>query len=301
MSEEEKYSDSNSDPVDNNTATQENTTQEPPVQDEDRHGESTDDSSANMSTSQNNETLDKETLIQKREEGKLQQVQKELNEVRQRFQKVTEWAAGDPDRFKEALINTSGYSEEQALQEVQRLQQQGYWQGEQEKNQISQQAPTQQISPDEIIRAAETRVEERLAVKEFFSQVPELAPEVVNKLSEEERQQKIALVDKIDSLSTFLATRDNLTKNEALMKAYKIESGKTDDDIEAARENGRIEGLAQANSNNANISIGSPVAQSKTKSSVRLSPSEAEIANQLGMTPEEYKSLESSSVSSVDN
>jgi len=254
---------------------------------------------SNSAPVEENGTPDK-SEAERREEGKLQQTQRELEELRQqqtqvaqRNQTFEQFLISDPEIYKNALIQTSQWTPEQAEQKVAELKSEGFWQDKQ----VQSQGQPQGDSYDMARAAARAELENQQAYEELFKVAPDFDLEKVKSLPQAEQQQKVEQGNKIIALTNFLVERDGLSKREAIIKAYKIESGKTDDQVVQARQDGRIEGFAQANFNNATSTVSTVGTQ--TGRSISLSADEKQQADALGMTPEEFKKFDDNPITSV--
>lgn len=265
----------------NDVDTQETTTQAPPA-DDSGHGVEGDISSSNQQVTVPAKEPDTEAL--KREYGKLKQTQEEAKKLQSQLDEYQKIITSSPEVFEKALIQTANgqYTEAQAKAYVEDLKAKGYW-----KTESSPQAPL--IDPRQIAEQVKREVVSeqyfKTEIEKFIAEVPEMNPANVPADKVEETK---ALAERVDYIAqAYAQANPNVSFKDALLKAYKLETNKTDAEIEQAREAGKIEGMAMANAVNGSISK-APVASQSTKSTVRLSPEDQEAAKLIGMTPEDY-------------
>lgn len=255
--------------------------------------ETNDQEGYKLKTPVNEETAEERV---RRIESKLVKEQERAQQLEQRFNTISEWATKDPERYKQALIETSGFDPQQAEQKVQELKQQGVW--NQNNNQIppqqqyaqQQQQDTNQQNYD--VNSIKESVKNELvledAIKHFTTNIaPEFSLDNLQSASLEERQQKADEFKKISALAdAFMVNDSSLDQKKALVEAYKHKTGKTEEEIQSAREEGRIEGLAQANYVN---SQSQPTAQgrSASKKTASISDELRNAAKLVGASEEE--------------
>ena len=173
----------------------------------------------------------------KREYGKLQQVQKEMDALKKQYESVSDWVARDPARYKQALIDTSGYTEYEAEQ----LTKQVYptWQGanvQQQPQQGYQQVdPVKKMAAEELLAEREAKIKQReSSIKTFISEHPEL-----------NREQALLVFQAGGMIER--ASEGKLTPREAIELAYK-RNFKPESISKEAEELGELRGLSQASS-----------------------------------------------------
>lgn len=120
---------------------------------------------------------------------------------------------------------------------------------------------------------------------EFFQRHPDLD---YRKLTGEKRDQVRTLAAKIDHLARALTGSKEIEYKAALDEAAQIITGKSGVDIEAARRQGELDGLAKANADKSSTFSPSAGSQSAGKGSVSLTAEEREIADRLGMSYDKY-------------
>ncbi len=239
-------------------------------------------------------------LAARREEGKLKKTQQELETYKQQLETYKQYILKSPERVKEALKEVDGYDDVTADQYVQQLRQKNpqLWaQKQQEVIQAAQNAGYS-LTPDtskqlvaQGIEEGRQREKQELEQQKFVAKFIEVLPDLdPNKYPDEDslagaRDLAYRVAHLADNYRNF---RPAMSLEESLTEAYKFITGKTDDQIKEAREQGRIEGmLARNNDNASNIS---PVAagSGQLKKAVHLSEAEKAAAQRFGLTDEEY-------------
>lgn len=250
--------------------------------------ESTDSTTTPDESGKVTESKEVDDEAERRAVGKLQQTQKEMEALKAEREKLMEWALSSPDRAKQALIEIEGKTPEEADQLITQARQNNpnRWNdGSQQANQTQQSVP--QVDP---YTAAQEVLELKEDLNKFYEVVPEMDPAVV---TDENREEIRTLASKIDSLANTFTEIDSDTKRvDAWVKAYKVLTNKTDADIEAARETGRLEGMATANSNRAST-FNTPKGGKTGSSGVALTDSQRKVLEgmrKMGyeMSDEEY-------------
>lgn len=238
---------------------------------------------------------DQETIRDQRYAGKLKQVQDELEKIKQerdsyqqRFTKTAEYVSKDPQRFKEALMDTNGWSSEEAESYVTNLKTQGYWQ---QQNQQLQQKPIQQVQEVDIDRKVDEVLEKREAINNLIETFPNLKEK--NEANNESFKKAYYMAQ------AWMNIDKSLTLNNALIKSYGQISGSVESDMSKAKEAARLQGMAEANGARASMQ---PSAVSKPTKSTNshLSEKDREIANMWGMNADEYLKYKGKRTITVD-
>jgi len=170
------------------------------------------------------------------EQEKVKKFEKDLEEERERskgfrqsLERVDTWAKKDVQRYKEALIEVNGLTQEQANAEVQRVQ----------ATQQPPQAPGNVQAPYDPIQSrmrqnAEREIQSERDALENFSK----------EHKEDLNQKQLEMVAYVAG-NLLRDPSTNLKPDEALNLAYK-RNIKTEDLIQEARDESRLEGLATA-------------------------------------------------------
>jgi len=216
--------------------------------------------------------------VLKKEYGKLKETQKELKASRQEKEALIGWTLKTPERTREYLIETEGKSPEEADRVIAHVrvtnpQLWGSSQNGQQNN--AQQAPDPYVIAQQVVQKT---LEEREYVDRFFKAVPELSPKTVK--NDEEKQSFIAMSQKVDYIArSFLAAKPEADLETLWMDAYKYVTGRSDEDITHAREEGRYEGMQIANGQKA-ASFSSSTPSSATRKGVpNLSNEQKHVAD----------------------
>lgn len=252
--------------------------------------------------------------------GKMQQEQQRANELQKRLDNVVSWIYQDPNRLEQALVNTAGYTPEQAKQEAdalrsqqrsegitqqqvqgnapvlnqQQQQQQQNYQGYspqvQTQDQIAQQVQRQnpQLTPEQIRQqvAEETRRQQR--VMQLYNEIPQLDEEFISKQPEDKQAQLVQDAQATAALAS-VYKQNGMDGMEAAKKAYKVVTGKTDEEIEKAKTQGRLQGIAETQQNAEQVSANASSQVGGSQSKVKLTPEQRKAAQNLGMTAEDYQ------------
>lgn len=271
------------DAIANATDTQSESAQTPPADGDSGNGDNAQPTPQSAPTESGIPDL---TEAERREAGKLQQTQQELKTAQEVNQQFVSYATKTPERFKEALQDVRGMTDEQAAQEVEKLKQQGYWQ----EDQATPTAPQQPaIDPNQIAQQVTFEMEKKQGFEKFIEAVPEMNPANIKPENVQEVQELAGKVEVIAGSLLQAGLASNFS--EALIKGYQTVTGKSSEEIASAREDGRIEGIAQSNANKA--STGTPPASTTSgkSSSVSLTSLEQQQADAMGMTAEEFASF----------
>ena len=213
----------------------------------------------------------------KREKGKLKQVQaqlKQLERYKNQYENVSSWIAKDPERLKNALIETSGYTPEQAEQYVSQLRP-NHNDSSLTKTQIQPQYvdPLDQLADQEARRYYKTKVINRQeAIKKFIddNQVSD-NPLPSNKL------------DILFSYAGTLETEEGLSPEQSIAEAHKALFNRQAL-IKDAEEQGELRGLATASSIGSSV-MSSPLGtQPKKTVEPEVPTQEWEEAQRAGFT-----------------
>lgn len=301
------------DPVDTQQATdtQSDIVETSPVSDVDRNEDSEESSqSAPQDTQEGKPDSAKAEEAARREEGKLQQVQRELAQERERIKNLSTWIAQDPDLLEKALVSTSGYEPAQAKQVADQLRAQ---QAQiQQANQVNQyQQPQQQYQdPRQIAALVYQQVKQEEADKEVFQalnqaypELQELANDVANKTTTvpyEEAEQRKMNIQRAQYIATAkMQAIPGISYKDAMISAYSEITGKTAQQVQQAREDGKLEGLAMSNTAQSAKSTPSITQPSRTES-YNLSDFDRTMAKKFDMTEKEWFDMGKTSSTTVN-
>lgn len=215
--------------------------------------------------------------------GKIQSLEKERNSLQEKTQTLEEQmrileaidrrAAADPEfraSANRALLEEGVISQEQYNQIVGTQAQQG---------QQSNQPVLDKNTLDVIEYAKRKKLEDEKAEEAFFEKFENDKPEFSEGTEEDVRGYRQAIGM---AAATNMRRFGNMSREEAFNLAYK-QILRPD----LLKEEGEVEALAQAQTTN--VSIGSGAGGSATASpAAKLTQDEVDIAEAMGMTPEEY-------------
>jgi len=181
----------------------------------------------------------KEVERLKREAGKLRQVQEQLKQLKNQYDNVSSWVASDPARLKEALVNTSGYTPEQADQYIAQ-----HFQNRKDSSLTkTQEQPQAYVDPLDQLADQEARsfykvkvVNRQQAIQKFID----------NNLSSEKPLPSTDL-DILFSYAGRLEKVNGLAPEQAIEEANKVLFNR-EELIKNAEEQGELRGLATASS-----------------------------------------------------
>jgi hypothetical protein len=237
-----------------------------------------------------------EELREKREEGKLQQTQTELRNVQEANQQFVKWASSTPERFRDALVSMRGMSEEEADKLVNQYKAEGMWKDTPNPQEPQQPTGQENLQQPDINKLVDERVQTTLQKErtnlylragedKFLEAIPEMDPA---NIKPEEINQVKELAGKVENIALALIKNDpSLDYGDALIRAYKIETGKTEEEIQKAREEGARAGYNEALNDNASTTQPSN-SQPIKPSTVKLSPEDEIAAKRAEMSPEEW-------------
>lgn len=242
----------------------------------------------------------------KREDGKLQQTQKEYEALQIRFNNLSDFIQEDPERFKQALVRTAGYTEQDAQAAVEQLQQQRQMQTQQPQMQGYQQQPQAQqgqiqnqqpqLTPQQLQQEIDKRLQEKEIQRNFIQKFPEMDPSKVK--DDVQRAELRAVAIATDNLAgDLLASGAANNIEEAMEKAYTRITGKNATDINKAREEGVNEGLVQGMNAMANTSSPAIAGTQGKASNTNLNAEQRKAADELGMSYERFEQMEKSNTS----
>jgi|GEM_PF-3299619 len=278
--------------TDDYTDTQVENVETSPTVDTSGYEDAEDAENVSQSAPENNGIPEKQAEAERREEGKLRQVQKELEELREvkaRYDVIQKNSQEDPEFFKQALMKINKVSEQDALATINELRSQGLWKQAQQVAQETQPGIQTTIDPNLLVEMATQRFEQRHEAKTTLEVLMSTYPELERTGKSQEQiivNQK--LIETADYLANAKMQKDlKLNRTEAVIQAYGEITGKAAAQVTQARENGRLEGLAQATAR-AGASSTAPVGQQSLKTSVNLTTQERAYAQAMKMTDEEY-------------
>jgi hypothetical protein len=286
----------------------------PPSDDGAGHGEGKGDPSKSAPSDEEGQPDD--DLANKRAVGKLKQLQKKYQEAQKdlkRLKTIEQRAMQSPEKFRRALVDFNGWSEQDAQRYVQDLKQRGVWQqqrpqgqGYAQQQQGIQEAQNQfgpnnqqpTVDPYEAAeRVFQHKQQAQKLQQDFFSRVPELHPDNVPP------EKKPAMKSLVTSIE--YEARRRVQENpdadfvDELVNVYKDFTGKTDEELKKAREAGRRQGYLEANSSKAGST--KPSSSKKAESNnYGLTPEQLKQAKEEGLTPKEFHELTNNPVSVVE-
>lgn len=282
------------DPV-NDADTQQDDIVTPPTDDASGHGE--EDKGASQAVQ--DEPQDPKLLeANRREEGKLKQYQEALQkagisdlseletlaETRKSYEAIQERAKKSPESWKKALIEYNDMTEAEADQAIVNLKANGWWKESQTQLPTTGTTP---VNPEVLAEQIEQRLEQKHLQKSIMKSLEETYPELVTNdpIDYKTNKENIAKADYL--AKAMMQALPNVTYKDAVFEMYAKVTGKSADEVNQARENGKLEGLALA-TQKAGASSGAPAGQQANKPSVNLSDFEREAAKKMKMTEEEY-------------
>lgn len=239
---------------------------------------------------------DKQTVGKlKQVQEQYQQAQAELAEYREdieRLRNIEQSALQSPDKYRKALVEFNGVTEAEANTYINQLisagkAPQSWYQQRGVPNQNTGNTPT--IDP--FVAAEQvynSKVQAEKIQRSFFERVPELDPSTIPP-------------EKLESMKAFTTAIEYEAKRrvaqnpkkdfvDSLVEVYKDFTGKTDDQLEAAKEEGRTQGYLEANASRAG-STKSPKGFSPKQSSFGLSSDQMEQAKTIGLSYERFAEL----------
>lgn len=219
-------------------------------------------------------------LAQRREEGKLRQVQQQLEEERKKSQAYAEWIAAKPERLSDALIE-QGYTPEQATAKVNELRSKGYWNTP--VQQPTYQQPVYQQPPVDPY----TAVREVMLMDKFLAEAPDLDFRGKSREDAEIARNEYMNVAKVAESLLSANAPGVVDELSALRKAYSIVTGNQTLPNRQAAENARVEALATSVANQSGT-MPPPSSGAAPKRSVNLTPEQQAAARANGMTDEDY-------------
>lgn len=217
-------------------------------------------------------------------------LRKEKEEIQKQFGNVAEWLKNKPDVYRDALIETAGYTKEQADEAVRALKQQV--KEAETQPQVAQGSFPVNIQ-EEVAKAYQREEENRVKRAElnaFISKHPEMDPKNISPtelplirniaIGVEERAYQIMDESSLEGKA--------VSRSEAMEQAYTEFKALSSREVAKAREQGEIEGMAKSNAINSAVIRSGTVSGQGAAPTVSLTPEEASIASATGMTPEEY-------------
>ena len=280
----------------------------PPSDDGTGHGEEAKEPS--QSTPSEEGQLD-EDLANKRAVGKLQQLQKKWNHAQkdlERLKTIETKAMESPTKFRRALVDFNGWSERDAQRYVQNLKSRGVWQDQRPQGQgyAQQRAGIQEaqrqlqptVNPYEAAeKVFQSKQEAKKLQEGFFDRVPELHPD---NIPPEKRPAIKALVTSVE-----YEARRRVQENpdadlvDELVNVYKDFTGKTDEELNKAKEAGRRQGYLEANASKAGSTKPSSGKRDKSNN-YGLTHEQLKQAKEEGLTPKEFADLVNNPVAVVE-
>lgn len=210
---------------------------------------------------------------------------KKVKETEDRFNTVSNWVLKDPKRYKEALIETSGYTSEQADQVIEEIKKQNpqIWNPEGE---VREDVKKKGYVPEDLIQAARNLPEVQYArqLKEqkdkeeegFYKKFEDDRPDIAENESSRDVRSMIY------NNASFYQKSKNLTKEQAFDLAYKVVLHP-----EKLQEQGEIETLLKMN-NASTGNISAPQSGQPSKRGVSLTQQQHDTAQALGLSDEQY-------------
>lgn len=215
---------------------------------------------------------------------------KEREEAEKRLANLDSWLRNKPDVYRDALIETAGYTKEQADEAVRALKQQV--KEAETQPQVAQGSFPVNIQ-EEVAKAYQREEENRVKLAEvnaFISKHPEMDPKNISPtelplirniaIGVEERAYQIMDESSLEGKA--------VSRSEAMEQAYTEFKALSSREVAKAREQGEIEGMAKSNAINSAVIRSGTVSGQGAAPTVSLTPEEASIASATGMTPEEY-------------
>ena len=227
----------------------------------------------------------------RRAENKMSKLESELNQANRNAELNQKWILEKEDRTKEYL-RSSGYNDERIEQAVAEIRQQypEIWSQKNKKGdkaQDTEQAPRQQpVTFDQVRQVTRDEMMLSNAHQGFFTAIPELSPDIVRALPKEEREEKAIIADAVERLAVNEARKQGMRvpTSDMYVKAYG--AIRPTEAINEAKQEGQLEGMAQANATNASTFGARSGSQQATN--VNLTPQEMDMAKRMNISPEEY-------------
>lgn len=215
---------------------------------------------------------EKEEQRQKREEGTINKLRKEKEDQETRLSNLSSWIRSNPTRYRNALVDTAGMTEDQANAEVQKFH--PNWQPKQKKQAAPQgqqdQQPSQpQFDPD--TQAALNEVTQRHKEKE------QKITQAVSKFLEEHPNMDKLTTQSVGMEAMRLVEMEGLEPQEALRIAN-IKITKP----EEYKKEGEIEGMSKALSGVS--ASGSGTGGSQQPSTTEPSSLDKQVMDRLGIS-----------------
>ena len=242
------------------------------------------------------ESEEQESIRDKRYAGKLRQIEDELKREKeekqalsQKFDKVVEHVGKTPEKYAEALMDTNGWTKEQADAYVSNLKLQGHWSNPQPNQQQvnNQQMPAQNFNPDRAIDEALDRREATTALMDAY-------PELKNSNSTNNENFRKAWY----LAHSWQSADPTINLKEALIQQYGQITRKSADQVKEATETGRIQGIAEATIGRATTQS-SPVGVTTKQPTYNLTADQKERAKQWRMSDEEMFRFSNEKITSV--
>lgn len=206
-----------------------------------------------------------------------QTVQSNSIDSETRLNNLTNYIMQDEQLYEKVLKDTSGLSEQEITEHMNQMRSANVWgapetnaqdaqvqQNAQQQVQQNSQVMSQQASltPEQIQQQIQQGVQQTLAAERekaaqqeafsgFFAEVPELDPKNYTNATQEQKDAVVKQVTDAATIADALVKTRGLSQKDALIEGYKIASGKTQEDIDNAREQGIAEGVNAAMYNNA--------------------------------------------------
>jgi len=242
---------------------------------------------------------EEEKIRDARYAGTLEKERVDKRAKEEQLTNYTNWIAKDPSRTKQALIEIDNMSEAEADSYVSQLRTAGYWGGSTQNTQQQAIAPNFDSNKIKEEVKNELRLEDQrnTGYKKYFDTVPTMNPQNVK--TEDIDDAKV-LANAVEYRALQMVNKNpELDFGEALVTAHKKLTGQNDEQIKAAREAGRLEGLVQTNVSNSSSVPGSTGQQVKS-SIVNISASDRAAADRQGIDPALYAKYKGQKITIVD-
>lgn len=223
-----------------------------------------------------------------REAGKLKQVQKELEKSKkdlERLRNIEQKALESPEKYKRALVDYNGMSESDAEKTVADLKQQGIWSNIQPSVPGKQPAAT----PIDPYKAAQEVLAQRDHQDRFFERLPELNPKNIQAT---QRNTMATFASAIEFEARRRITEDStLDLYDEIENVYKEFTGKNDEQLKTAREEGRLQGAMERSTSKVSITKAPQGMSPKGDDSFGLTASEVAEAQAEGLSLKDFARL----------
>ena len=233
------------------------------------------------------ETVSKEDY--ERLQNKARSLETNYAETQKNIQTYNNWILQDEARTRDYLKsqNMSDNEVETAIQQIIEKRP-DLWKREAPQEQ-PEQKPQVQFDPQKIKQDLKQEIAQEEYINQerskFFETVPEMNPSNFQDASPEDLEIIRDFANRVDFMAQSIMQTSSTGYSDALIKAYNFLL--QDDQVSEAKEEGRLEGLAKVNADNAS-NMGNYSPNELQSKSVDLSQAEMDIADATNVSYEEY-------------